>query len=141
MANLGSELYMQADVSDTQRIFVDVGLGFHVGFTWSEALNFIALREEKGARFVRGFGSDSNCRQINQSSPELVFNIDDPKLYGYHFPIFHDLQSRETLESDVQESEKQDSCSEDKFDLDASPLVFTSASCPFSSAADLTYIC
>ncbi|KAG5237235.1 c-myc binding family protein [Salix suchowensis] len=36
--------------SDTQRMFVDFGLGFHVEFTWSEALNFIALREEKRAR-------------------------------------------------------------------------------------------
>jgi len=37
---------------DTQRIFVDVGLGFHVEFTWTEALNFIALREEKIARYA-----------------------------------------------------------------------------------------
>ncbi|KAJ6891653.1 hypothetical protein NC651_024987 [Populus alba x Populus x berolinensis] len=34
MVNLGSVLYMQADVPDTHRIFVDVGLGFHVEFTW-----------------------------------------------------------------------------------------------------------
>ncbi|KAL7110154.1 hypothetical protein ACP275_05G006900 [Erythranthe tilingii] len=47
MVNLGSEIYMQADVPDTRHIFVDVGLGFHVEFTWSEALNFIAAREEK----------------------------------------------------------------------------------------------
>ncbi|KAG6763954.1 hypothetical protein POTOM_031404 [Populus tomentosa] len=51
MVNLGSEVYMQADVPDTQRIFVDVGLGFHVEFTWTEALNFIALREEKIASY------------------------------------------------------------------------------------------
>lgn len=37
---------------NTQRIFVDVGLGFHVEFTWSEALNYISLREEKLARFA-----------------------------------------------------------------------------------------
>jgi hypothetical protein len=37
---------------DAQRIFVDVGLGFHVEFTWTEALNFIALREEKIARYA-----------------------------------------------------------------------------------------
>ncbi|KAJ6891655.1 protein UXT [Populus alba x Populus x berolinensis] len=36
MVNLGSVLYMQADVPDTHRIFVDVGLGFHVEFTWKE---------------------------------------------------------------------------------------------------------
>ncbi|KAK3222959.1 hypothetical protein Dsin_009984 [Dipteronia sinensis] len=47
MVNLGSEVYMQADVPDTRRIFVDIGLGFHVEFTWSEALNFISQREER----------------------------------------------------------------------------------------------
>ncbi|XVE85814.1 hypothetical protein DITRI_Ditri17bG0121400 [Diplodiscus trichospermus] len=47
LVNLGSEVYMQAEVPDTQRIFVDIGLGFHVEFTWSEALKFISLREEK----------------------------------------------------------------------------------------------
>lgn len=36
---------------DTQCIFVDVGLGFHVEFTWSEALNYISQREEKIARY------------------------------------------------------------------------------------------
>ncbi|XP_060958754.1 uncharacterized protein LOC115698689 isoform X2 [Cannabis sativa] len=45
--NLGSEVYMQADVPDTTRIFVDIGLGFHAEFTWSEALNYITLREER----------------------------------------------------------------------------------------------
>ncbi|KAM7269217.1 hypothetical protein ACFE04_024714 [Oxalis oulophora] len=47
MINLGSEVYVQADVPDTQHIFVDIGLGFHVEFTWSEALDFISLRLEK----------------------------------------------------------------------------------------------
>lgn len=37
---------------DTQRIFVDIGLGFHVEFTWSEALNYISLREEQLAKYV-----------------------------------------------------------------------------------------
>ncbi|KAL6543708.1 hypothetical protein OROGR_010205 [Orobanche gracilis] len=52
LVNLGSEVYMQADVPDTRHIFVDVGLGFHVEFTWSEALNFIATREEKLSRQI-----------------------------------------------------------------------------------------
>ncbi|PKI68572.1 hypothetical protein CRG98_011058 [Punica granatum] len=47
MVNIGSEVYMQAEVSDTQRIFVDIGYGFHVEFTWDEALNYIPLREEQ----------------------------------------------------------------------------------------------
>lgn len=50
LVNLGSEVYVQGNVADTQRIFVDVGLGFHVEFTWSEALKFISLKEERLAR-------------------------------------------------------------------------------------------
>ncbi|KAK9192135.1 hypothetical protein WN943_020751 [Citrus x changshan-huyou] len=52
LVNLGSEVYMQADVPDTQHIFVDIGLGFHVEFTWSEALRFISQREDKIARQI-----------------------------------------------------------------------------------------
>lgn len=55
LVNLGSEVYMQADVPDTRRIFVDIGLGFHVEFTWSEALNYIAAREEKLARQIEDY--------------------------------------------------------------------------------------
>ncbi|KAK4598449.1 hypothetical protein RGQ29_015776 [Quercus rubra] len=55
LVNLGSEVYMQADVPDTQRIFVDIGLGFHVEFTWSEALNFISQREERLARQIEEY--------------------------------------------------------------------------------------
>uniref|UniRef100_A0A2P2JFE1 Protein UXT homolog isoform X1 n=1 Tax=Rhizophora mucronata TaxID=61149 RepID=A0A2P2JFE1_RHIMU len=55
LVNLGSEVYMQADVPDTQHIFVDIGLGFYVEFTWSEALNFISLREEKIARQIEEY--------------------------------------------------------------------------------------
>ncbi|XVF03275.1 hypothetical protein REPUB_Repub04eG0247400 [Reevesia pubescens] len=55
LVNLGSEVYMQAEVPDTQRIFVDIGLGFHVEFTWSEALKFISLREEKLERQIEEF--------------------------------------------------------------------------------------
>lgn len=55
LVNLGSEVYMQADVPDTQRIFVDIGLGFHVEFTWSEALNYISLREEQLAKQIQEY--------------------------------------------------------------------------------------
>ncbi|KAH7652432.1 Prefoldin alpha-like protein [Dioscorea alata] len=53
--NLGSEVYMQADVPDTRRVFVDIGLGFHVEFTWSEALDFISVREARLARQVEEY--------------------------------------------------------------------------------------
>ncbi|QCD90385.1 prefoldin alpha subunit [Vigna unguiculata] len=65
LVNLGSEVYLQAEVPDTQRIFVDVGFGFHVEFTWSEALNYIEKREEKIARFVKGFENYFNFRLRN----------------------------------------------------------------------------
>lgn len=44
-------LYLHVHRPDTRRIFVDIGLGFHVEFTWSEALNYISQREEKLARY------------------------------------------------------------------------------------------
>ncbi|KAM7464481.1 hypothetical protein LguiA_032602 [Lonicera macranthoides] len=55
LVNIGSEVYMQADVPDTRHIFVDVGLGFHVEFTWSEALNYVSAREEKLARKIEEY--------------------------------------------------------------------------------------
>ncbi|XP_023548070.1 protein UXT homolog [Cucurbita pepo subsp. pepo] len=55
LVNLGSEVYVQGNVADTQRIFVDVGLGFHVEFTWSEALKFISLKEERLARQIEEY--------------------------------------------------------------------------------------
>lgn len=55
MVNLGSEVYVQAEVPNTQHIFVDIGMGFHVEFTWSEALNFIEKREEKITRQIEEY--------------------------------------------------------------------------------------
>ncbi|XP_026436466.1 protein UXT homolog isoform X1 [Papaver somniferum] len=52
LVNLDSEVYTQADVLDTRHIFVDVGLGFHVEFTWPEALEFISLKEARLAKYV-----------------------------------------------------------------------------------------
>ncbi|EMS58870.1 Protein UXT-like protein [Triticum urartu] len=37
---------------DTKHIFVDIGLGFHVEFTWQEALQFISVREARLARQI-----------------------------------------------------------------------------------------
>jgi len=36
--------------SDTRHIFVGIGLGFHVEFTWQEALQFISVREARLTR-------------------------------------------------------------------------------------------
>jgi prefoldin subunit 5 len=49
--SVGSFLFPFENFSpDTRHIFVDVGLGFHVEFTWSEALQFISVREVQLAR-------------------------------------------------------------------------------------------
>ncbi|XP_077223954.1 prefoldin chaperone subunit family protein isoform X1 [Tasmannia lanceolata] len=55
LVNLGSEVYMQADVPDTRHIFVDIGQGFHVEFTWSEALEFISVKEARLTRQVEEY--------------------------------------------------------------------------------------
>ncbi|KGN45393.1 protein UXT homolog [Cucumis sativus] len=55
LVNLGSEVYVQGDVPDTRSIFVDIGLGFHVEFTWSEALKFISLKEERLTRQIEEY--------------------------------------------------------------------------------------
>ncbi|KAI0493224.1 hypothetical protein KFK09_027500 [Dendrobium nobile] len=55
MVNLGSEVFMQADVPDTRHIFVDIGMGFHVEFTWSEALEFISVRESRLAKQIEEY--------------------------------------------------------------------------------------
>ncbi|KAL9241274.1 hypothetical protein vseg_015404 [Gypsophila vaccaria] len=59
LINLGSEVYAQAEVPDTRHIFVDVGFGFHVEFTWSEALRFISAKEEWLAKQI-----EERTRQI-----------------------------------------------------------------------------
>ncbi|CAN8313215.1 unnamed protein product [Cochlearia groenlandica] len=47
MVNIGSEVYMQAEVPDTRHIIMDVGLNFYVEFTRKEALDYISQREER----------------------------------------------------------------------------------------------
>eukprot|EP00250_Pteridium_aquilinum_P015345 c22531_g1_i1 orf=93-542(+) len=59
LVNLGSEVYAQAEVLDTSRIFVSIGLGFHVEFTWTEALEFISVKEASLARQI-----EERTRQI-----------------------------------------------------------------------------
>jgi prefoldin subunit 5 len=45
MVNLSSEFYVQANVEDTSKIFVHIGLGFHPELTLDEALKFIETKE------------------------------------------------------------------------------------------------
>ncbi|CAN6445381.1 unnamed protein product [Victoria cruziana] len=55
LVNLGSEVYVQADIPDTRQIFIDIGLGFHVVLTWPEALEFIRIREVRLASQVEEY--------------------------------------------------------------------------------------
>ncbi|XP_074304133.1 uncharacterized protein LOC141638684 [Silene latifolia] len=59
LVNLGSEVYAQAEVYDTRHIFVDVGFGFHVEFTSSEAIRYISAKEEWLAKQI-----EERTRQI-----------------------------------------------------------------------------
>eukprot|EP01092_Planopodium_desertum_P015714 TRINITY_DN8450_c0_g1_i1.p1 TRINITY_DN8450_c0_g1~~TRINITY_DN8450_c0_g1_i1.p1 ORF type:complete len:120 (+),score=0.70 TRINITY_DN8450_c0_g1_i1:45-362(+) len=45
MVDLGANFYVQAKVPKTDRIFINVGLGFHVEFTLDEALKFVEKKE------------------------------------------------------------------------------------------------
>ncbi|CAH9100916.1 unnamed protein product [Cuscuta europaea] len=77
LVNLGSEVYMQADVPDTTHIFVDVGLGFHVEFTWSEALDFISVREKKLAGQIEEYtrliaGIKAQIKMVCEGIRELL---------------------------------------------------------------------
>ncbi|KAI7726972.1 hypothetical protein M8C21_011397 [Ambrosia artemisiifolia] len=77
MVNLGSEVYAQADVPDTRHIFVDVGLGFHVELTWSEALNIIPAREERLARQIEEYTRliaqiKAQIKMVSQGIRELL---------------------------------------------------------------------
>ncbi|KAJ3225959.1 hypothetical protein HDU81_007567 [Chytriomyces hyalinus] len=47
MVNVGCDFFMQAEVEDTDNIFVNVGLDCHVRFTLEEALGFIDRKEKQ----------------------------------------------------------------------------------------------
>ncbi|KAM0846879.1 hypothetical protein ACQ4PT_055391 [Festuca glaucescens] len=77
MVNIGSEVYMQAEVPDTRHIFVDIGLGFHVEFTWQEALQFISVREARLARQIHEYthliaGIKAQIKMVCEGIRELL---------------------------------------------------------------------
>jgi prefoldin alpha subunit len=47
LVDLGAQVYCQADVPDTSRVFVSVGLGFHAEMTLEEAEAFAERKMEK----------------------------------------------------------------------------------------------
>ena len=44
MVELGAGVSMQAEVADPSRLFVKIGLGFHLESTWTETLDICTLR-------------------------------------------------------------------------------------------------
>merc|ERR1711879_763646 len=60
LVNLGSEFYIQAKVPDASKVFVNVGLGFHVEFTPKEALSFIELKEAHLTERVNELAATAN---------------------------------------------------------------------------------
>ncbi|XP_073267898.1 uncharacterized protein [Populus alba] len=61
MVNLGSVLYMQVDVPDTHRIFVDVGLGFHVEFTWQSCCPLMTREPRWGINITFNYTTEMTC--------------------------------------------------------------------------------
>jgi prefoldin alpha subunit len=60
LVNLGAHFYAQAQVTDVSRIFVTVGLGFHVEFTLDEALEFIKVKETDLGRRIETLNERAN---------------------------------------------------------------------------------
>jgi len=52
MVNLGCEFYIQANVPDITKVFVNIGLGFHAELTLQEALSFIEIKEKSLSKYV-----------------------------------------------------------------------------------------
>ncbi|XP_042021966.1 protein UXT homolog isoform X1 [Salvia splendens] len=55
LVNIGAEIYTEAVAPDTRHIFVEVGHGFYVEFTWAEALKYIAEREKLLSRQIEEY--------------------------------------------------------------------------------------
>jgi len=77
MVDLGSQFYVQALIPDTSRIYVEVGLGFHVEYTLDEALSFIAKKECYLNEFAeslnqKGVNIKSHIQQMYEGIAELL---------------------------------------------------------------------
>ncbi|KAG6396579.1 hypothetical protein SASPL_142731 [Salvia splendens] len=55
LVNIGAEIYTEAEAPDTRHIFVEVGHGFYVEFTWAEALKYISEREKLLSRQIEEY--------------------------------------------------------------------------------------
>mmetsp|Transcript_38065 Transcript_38065/g.72971 ORF Transcript_38065/g.72971 Transcript_38065/m.72971 type:complete len:172 (+) Transcript_38065:356-871(+) len=83
LVNLGADFFCQAEVADTQRLFVDIGLGFHVEFTRSEAANFaeakIKTLQEKSSMLADQAASiKANIKLVGEGVAELMKLSSEP---------------------------------------------------------------
>lgn len=77
MVNLGAEFFCQAEIPDTQRLYMDIGLGFHVQFTRAEAINFcetkIKVLEEQATKWVTQASKiKANLKLVGEGIRELM---------------------------------------------------------------------
>ncbi|KAH0918086.1 hypothetical protein HID58_025746 [Brassica napus] len=98
MVNLGSEVYMQAEVPDTRHIFMDVGLGFYVEFTRQEALDYIPKREElvkKQLEEVTKVIAQIKGRiKLAHHQIQQILNLPDENPSSHRQRAFHTLLTR-----------------------------------------------
>eukprot|EP00238_Polyblepharides_amylifera_P007343 CAMPEP_0196586248 /NCGR_PEP_ID=MMETSP1081-20130531/53643_1 /TAXON_ID=36882 /ORGANISM="Pyramimonas amylifera, Strain CCMP720" /LENGTH=158 /DNA_ID=CAMNT_0041908063 /DNA_START=14 /DNA_END=490 /DNA_ORIENTATION=- len=77
LVNLGAEVFCQAEVPDTERLFVDIGLGFHVEFTQSEVVAFSkvkieALKTKATKCDIQAAGIKANLKLVGEGIAELL---------------------------------------------------------------------
>jgi hypothetical protein len=79
MFNLGSDFYVEAEIPDASRIFVNVGLGFHVEFTLEEALRFIESKEEFSNSYLQKLSEEA--ANIKVKMKLVAFPSSSPTLF------------------------------------------------------------
>ena len=77
LVDLGSQVYCQAEVPDTSRVFVNVGLGFHAEMDLAQAEAFAekkiaALREKVKARVDEVANVQSHVKLVTEGIRELM---------------------------------------------------------------------
>ena len=77
LVDLGSQVYCQAEVPDTSRVFVNVGLGFHAEMDLSQAEAFAekkvaALRVRVKARVDEVANVQSHVKLVTEGIRELM---------------------------------------------------------------------
>eukprot|EP00761_Pharyngomonas_kirbyi_P002640 gb/GECH01002644.1/.p1 GENE.gb/GECH01002644.1/~~gb/GECH01002644.1/.p1 ORF type:complete len:142 (+),score=48.98 gb/GECH01002644.1/:1-426(+) len=75
MVNIGSDIFAQAKVPNTSRIYLKIGLGFHVDMTLNEALDFINKKEEYLNQEAKNL--DTKINETKSEIKSVYMIIDD----------------------------------------------------------------